>query len=143
MDNLLVAQTCSPDGTVNLLVACAIPSIIYHSRPAPDHRPGRKVVVLKEGEQVEHRLRSVVESNRSRLLPAVDAHRVWGERYFPIRPSILPPGFPGLSREFSSLAELPRKLERAENSVTSVALQGTLGRSGEILLLTLDAREMA
>ena len=93
--------------------------------------------------EVEHRLRNVVESNRGRLLPAVDAHRAWGERYFPIRPSILPPGFPSLSREFSSMAELPQKLEQVEDSARSVALQGTIARSGEILLLTLDARKMA
>jgi FAD/FMN-containing dehydrogenase len=93
-------------------------------------------------EKVENRLRSVVESNQGRLLPAADAHRAWGERYFPIRPSILPPGFPGLSREFSSVAELPQKLEQVEDSATSVALQGTIARSGEILLLTLDTREM-
>jgi hypothetical protein len=30
-----------------------------------------------------------------------------------------------------------------EDSATSVALQGTIARSGEILLLTLDARETA
>ena len=92
---------------------------------------------------VEHRLRSAVESHQGRLLPAADAHRVWGERYFPIRPSNLPPIFPVLSREFSSLSELPRKLEQVEDSATSVALQGTIARSGEILLLTLDARDMA
>ena len=92
---------------------------------------------------VEHRLSSVVGSNRGRFLPAADAHRVWGERYFPIRSSILAPGLLGLSREFSSVAELAQKLEQVEYSATSVALQGTIGRSGEILLLTLDAREMA
>ena len=93
--------------------------------------------------EVEHTLRSVVESNRGRLLPAADAHRAWGERFFPIRPSIFQPGFPGVSREFSSVAELPQKLEQVDNSATSVALQGTVARSGEILLLILDAREMA
>jgi hypothetical protein len=67
---------------------------------------------------------------------------VWGERYFPIRPSILPPGFPNLSREYSSLAELLQKLEQVEDSAASIALQGTIARSGEILLLTLDAKEM-
>jgi FAD/FMN-containing dehydrogenase len=92
--------------------------------------------------EVEHRLRSVIEANQGGLLPAVDAHRAWGERYFPIRPSILPPGFPGLFREFSSVAELPHKLEQLENSAKTFALQGTIARSGEILLLTLDAREM-
>jgi hypothetical protein len=92
--------------------------------------------------EVEHRLRSLAESNRGRLLPAADAHRAWGERYFPIRPSILPPSLSGLSREFSSVAELSQRLEQVEESATSVALQGTIARSGEILLLTLDAREM-
>jgi len=92
--------------------------------------------------EVEHRLRSVVESNRGRLLPAGDAYRAWGERYFPIRSSILSPGFPRLSREFSSVAELPQMLEQVQDSATSVALQGTIARSGEILL-TLDAREKA
>jgi hypothetical protein len=93
-------------------------------------------------EKVENRLRSVVESNQGRLLPAADAHRAWGERYFPIRPSILPPGFPGISRAFSSVAELPQRLEQVKDSATRVALQCTIARSGEILLLTLDAREM-
>jgi len=93
--------------------------------------------------EVEPGLRSVVESNRGRLLPAVDAHRLWGERYFPIRPSIFQPGFPSLSREFSSLAELFGKLEQGERGAANVALQGSIARSGEILLLTLDAREMA
>lgn len=92
---------------------------------------------------VEPKLRSVVESNRGRLLTAVDAHRVWGERYFPIRPSVLPPGSPGLSREFSSVTELPQRLEQTEDGGTGVAVQVTIARSGEILLLTLDVREMA
>jgi FAD/FMN-containing dehydrogenase len=91
--------------------------------------------------KVENKLRSVVESNRGRLLPAADAHRVWGERYFPIRPSIYSPDFPHLSREFSSVTELPQKLEQVEDSATSFALQGTIARSGEILLLTFDAKE--
>jgi hypothetical protein len=51
--------------------------------------------------------------------------------------------FAWFSREFSSLVELPQKLEQVEDSATSVALQGTSARSGEILLLTLDARETA
>jgi FAD/FMN-containing dehydrogenase len=94
-------------------------------------------------EDIEHRLRGAVESHRGRLLPAADAHRVWGERYFPIRPSNPPSVSPVLSREFSSLAELPQKLKQVEYSATSVALQGTIARSGDILLLTLAAGEMA
>jgi hypothetical protein len=54
-----------------------------------------------------------------------------------IRPSILPGGSPSLSREFTSVAELSQKLDQVEDSATSVALQGTIARSGEILLLTI------
>jgi hypothetical protein len=93
--------------------------------------------------EVEHGLHNVVESNRGRLLPVADAHRVWGERYFPIRPSIPQASFPSLSCEFTSVAELSQKLKQLEDSATSGALQGTIARSGEILLLTLDARETA
>jgi FAD/FMN-containing dehydrogenase len=60
-----------------------------------------------------------------------------GERYFPIRPSFLPGGFPGLSREFTSVAELSQKSEQVEDRAPSVALQGNIARSGEILLLAI------
>jgi len=66
-----------------------------------------------------------------------------GREVLPDQTFHLPARFPGLSREFSSVAELPQKLEQVEGDATSVALQGTVARSGEILLLTLDAREMA
>ena len=62
--------------------------------------------------EVEHRLRSVVESNRGRLLPAADVHRVWGERYFPIRPAILPAGFPGSPANSPLWPSCPRSWSR-------------------------------
>ncbi len=37
-----------------------------------------------------------------------------------------------------SLAELPEKLGRVEARPTQPAVQGTVARSGEVLLLTLD-----
>jgi hypothetical protein len=40
------------------------------------------------------------------------------------------------------VTELPQKLEQVEDSATSFALQDTISRSGEILLLTLDAKDM-
>ena len=92
--------------------------------------------------EVEEGLRGVVESRRGHSFPAADAYRAWGERFFPIRPSILPPRFPGVSREFVSLTELPEKLKGAEDRTSEVAVQGSVARSGEVLLLAVDAGEL-
>ena len=92
--------------------------------------------------EVEEGLRGVVESRGGHPLPAADAYRAWGERFFPIRPSVLPPGFPGVSREFVPLTERAEKLKGNEDHTAEVAVQGTVARSGEVLLLTLDAGEL-
>src|SRR5215210_4491198 len=59
--------------------------------------------------EVEGRLQSVVGSSRGRALSAAEAHRAWGERFFPVTPSALPPRFSVLSRGVVSFAELPEK----------------------------------
>jgi FAD/FMN-containing dehydrogenase len=92
---------------------------------------------------IEDELRRAIESYRGRLLAAANAYRVWGERFFPVKPSGSPPDLPGLSREFASPSELPGRLEGADSRAADVAVQGTVARSGQILLLTLDARDMA
>jgi hypothetical protein len=94
----------------------------------------------REG-KVEGSLRSVVASSRGRALSAAEAHRAWGERFFPVTPSILPPRFPGVSRELVSLVELPAKLSAVEDHPAHAALQGTIARSREVLLLTLEDHE--
>jgi hypothetical protein len=91
--------------------------------------------------EIEGGLRSVVESSRGRALSAAEAHRGWGERFFPVTPSVLPSRLPVLSRELVSLAELPEKLGEVEDRPANAAVQGTVARSGEVLLLSLEDRE--
>jgi FAD/FMN-containing dehydrogenase len=91
--------------------------------------------------EVEDRLRSIVASSRGRALSAAEAHRVWGERFFPVTPSVLPSRFPVLSRELASLVDFPEKLGEVEDRLGNAALQGTVARSGEVLLLSLEDHE--
>jgi FAD/FMN-containing dehydrogenase len=90
--------------------------------------------------KVEGGLRSLVAPSHGRALSAAEAHRAWGERFFPVTPSVLPPRFPAVSRALVSLVELPEKLGGAADH-TGRAVQGTVARSGEELPLTLDAQE--
>jgi FAD/FMN-containing dehydrogenase len=94
----------------------------------------------REG-KVEGALRSAVASFRGRALSAAEAHRAWGERFFPVTPSTLPPRYPSVSRELVSLAELPAKLSAVEDDPEHAILQGTVARSEEVLLLTLEDHE--
>jgi len=84
-------------------------------------------------------LRSADASSQGHALSAAEARRAWGERFFPVTRSVLPPRFPSVSRGLVSLAELPEKLSGATDH-TGHAVQGTVARSGEVLLLTLDAQ---
>src|SRR5215208_2496881 len=43
--------------------------------------------------EVEVRLHSVLGSSQGRTLSAAEAHRAWGERFFPVTPSVLPHSF--------------------------------------------------
>src|SRR5215207_1266089 len=91
--------------------------------------------------EVEGRLQSVVGSSRGRTLSAAEAHRAWGERFFPVTPSVLPPRFPVLSRDMVSLVDFPQKLSEVEDRPGNAAIQGTVARSGEVLLLSLEDHE--
>jgi FAD/FMN-containing dehydrogenase len=94
----------------------------------------------REGE-VDGRPQSFVGSSRGRTLSAAEAHRAWGERFFPVTPSVLPPLFPALSRDLVSLVDLPQKLSEVEDRPGNAAIQGTVARSGEVLLLSLEDHE--
>jgi FAD/FMN-containing dehydrogenase len=94
----------------------------------------------REGE-IDGRPQSVVGSSRGRTLSAAEAHRAWGERFFPVTPSVLPPLFPALSRDLVSLVDLPQKLSEVEDRPGNAAIQGTVARSGEVLLLSLEDHE--
>jgi FAD/FMN-containing dehydrogenase len=77
-------------------------------------------------------LREVVESYGGRVLDAADAYRLWSERFFPVDPSRPTPE--PTDRVLASVGDLPRVLDRLSRG----AVQGTVARSGEVLLLALD-----
>ena len=87
--------------------------------------------------EVEERLKGRLGSYRGRVLAAAEAYRVWGERFFPAVPS---QAIPKVTREFVSVTDLPEALGEAQDRPGRVAIQGTVARSGEVLLLTFDAR---
>jgi len=77
-------------------------------------------------------LRRIAESHRGRVLGAADAHRVWGERFFPVAPSHPTPE--PTDRVLADARDLPKVLERLSRR----AVQGTVARSGEVLVLAFD-----
>jgi FAD/FMN-containing dehydrogenase len=84
---------------------------------------------------IEKTLRDVASSYRGRELPSADAYRVWGERFFPVAPSRPTPA--PVERMLVPLAGIAQRLE----SDPSEAVQGTVARSGEVLMLAFDALE--
>jgi FAD/FMN-containing dehydrogenase len=88
---------------------------------------------------VEASLRNAIEPHRGRTLPAAQAHRVWGERFFPVAPSHPTPS--PLARELTSVEKLPEALGREGFEPEHTALQGTVARSAEVLLLAIGDPE--
>jgi FAD/FMN-containing dehydrogenase len=84
-------------------------------------------------ERVEEGLGGVLERARGAALAAADAYRVWGERFFPVAPSH-PTPVP-TDRVLVAVEDLARVLDR----FSPKAVQGTVARSGEVLLLAFDA----
>lgn len=85
--------------------------------------------------EVEEGLRRALEPYRGRILASAEAYRVWEERFFPAAPSR---PVPKVSRELVSAEELPEVLGDASDRPGHPAIQGTVARSGEVLLLILD-----
>jgi FAD/FMN-containing dehydrogenase len=85
--------------------------------------------------EVEAGLRDRIETHRGRILPAALAHRVWGERFFPVAPSHPTPGLQ--ARELVSVEELSEALARESLRPEHAALQGTVARSAEVLLIAI------
>ena len=71
-------------------------------------------------------------------LPAAYAHRVWGERFFPVSPAR---ATPAAERALVPLSELAGSLTGTDGPPRVDAVQGAVARSGEVLLLTLKAEE--
>jgi hypothetical protein len=88
---------------------------------------------------VEEVLRETFGTHRGRLLPAAESYRVWGERFFPMVPSRPTPT--SAQRTLVPIAELAESLLATRERSTDPAVQGTVSRSGEVLLLAFDAQE--
>jgi len=89
----------------------------------------------ERGELVWPALQEVASSTGGRMLPPTDAYRVWGERFFPVAPSRPTPILS--DRAFVPVTEIPAFLKER----SAMAIQGTVARSGEVLLLGFDAGE--
>ena len=87
------------------------------------------------GAAVGKALREVTSSAGGRVLSPTDAYRAWGERFFPIAPSRPTPVLS--DRRFIQVGEIPAALKSYANE----AVQGTVARSGEVLMLAFDPGE--
>jgi FAD/FMN-containing dehydrogenase len=86
---------------------------------------------------IEEAMRDVPAVRRGWVLPPGDAYRIWTERFFPVAPSH---PTPNATREFISVAKLSEALG-GERDRPERAIQGTVARSREVLLLTFDSIE--
>jgi FAD/FMN-containing dehydrogenase len=84
---------------------------------------------------IENVLRVSAASHRGRALAPADAYRVWGERFFPVAPSRPTPRH---ERALVRVEEISESLGADGGHQGGFAVQGTVARSGEVLLLRLD-----
>lgn len=84
-------------------------------------------------EQVEEGVHRMAENHGGNILPVAETHRVWTERFFPVAPAH---ATPNADRAFVDLSQLPEMLSKEQTRKT--ALQGTVARSKEVLLLTFE-----
>jgi FAD/FMN-containing dehydrogenase len=92
----------------------------------------------ERGPIVEEVLRETFESHRGRVLPTVESYRAWGERFYPMAPSRPTPT--SAQRTLVPMTELAQALLATRDHSTDLTVQGTVSRSGEVLLLTFDAQ---
>ena len=89
---------------------------------------------------VEGDLRDTFGSHQDRTLSTPESYRVWGERFFPVAPSRPTPT--SAQRALVPPEKLAKALLETRNRLADVvAIQGTVARSGEVLLLSFDAQE--
>jgi glycolate oxidase len=91
----------------------------------------------ERGPEVEGPLRSEIEAQGGHLLSAAEAYRVWGARFFPVSPSQETPTPEGVLVGVNRIGPVIRRMENAPGTV---ALQGSVSRSGEVVLLGVDPR---
>jgi FAD/FMN-containing dehydrogenase len=85
--------------------------------------------------EIEDSLRAVASSHGGRILSPADAYRAWGERFFPVAPSHPTPVV--TDRLLMPLDGVGEALEK----LSARAVQGTVARSSEVLVLALDAND--
>ena len=87
---------------------------------------------------VEPALQSVVESHGGEILPREDAQRAWEQRFFPAS-HLGPTPRPG--RALVRGERLAPTLMEIERRFAGVAIQGSVSRWGEVVLLAFDPAE--
>lgn len=87
---------------------------------------------------VEGTFEGAFEARGGNILSAADAHRAWGERFSPVSPAR---ATPAAERTLVPLSELEGGLTGTGGRPEEDAVQGTVARSGEVLLLTLEVEE--
>lgn len=90
----------------------------------------------ERSEEVEEGIRHMAKDHEGNVLPAAGTHRVWTERFFPVAPAH---ATPVADRTFAPIFQLTEILSR-ERSRERIALQGTIARSKEVLILTFEPR---
>ena len=90
--------------------------------------PGERSNEVGEG------IRRMAEDHGGDILSSAAAYRVWTERFFPVAPAH---PTPNADREFVPLSKLTERLSE-DQTRREIALQGTVARSKEVLLLTFE-----
>lgn len=83
-------------------------------------------------------LERAVSRHSGELLPPAEAFRVWGERFFPVG---IPGDLPLPARAVTPVSGLTGLLEALELEAAGLALQGTVARNGEVLVLAFHTSE--
>jgi len=94
--------------------------------------------VYERATSIKEALEDVPAVRRGRVLPPSDAYRIWNERFYPIIPSH---PTPHVDRTLTSVSEVAGALGVGQDRPVETAVQGTVSRSGEVLLLTFDPNE--
>jgi FAD/FMN-containing dehydrogenase len=85
-------------------------------------------------------LREAVEAGRGRVFDAAETYGAWGQRFFPATPSGIQSPLANVRSERTTVSGI-REILADTGSAANAALQGTVARSGEVLLLTLEGGE--
>src|SRR5829696_2156440 len=89
----------------------------------------------ERGPEAEGPLRAEIEAHGGHLLSAAEAYRVWGARFFPVSRSQETPTPEGVLVGINRSAPVIR---RSTTVPGTVALQGSVSRSGAVVLLGVD-----